>query len=163
VLHIGALWQLRDGNGLPSETPWNNGVAYTKGQRRVSEGHVYEALNAATSGNKPPVHLDGIASDGAVNWAFINDGTGYILITGFTSARVVTGIVQSHLPANLATKLTRYWSEGAWSASEGYPRAVTFSQQRLAFAGTDGSPATVWESRSETPQDSKRALRTMPP
>ena len=34
----------------------------------------------------------------------------------------------------------------AWSAGRGYPRAISFHQQRLGFAGTTGEPSRVWQS-----------------
>ena len=36
----------------------------------------------------------------------------------------------------------------AWSASRGYPRAISFHQQRLGFAGTAMQPLTVWQSET---------------
>lgn len=42
---------------------------------------------------------------------------------------------------------TTQWSEAAFSAVRGYPRTVTFYQQRLVFGGTNHQPNTVWASR----------------
>jgi hypothetical protein len=42
---------------------------------------------------------------------------------------------------------TTQWSEAAFSAVRGYPRTVTFYQQRLVFGGTLHQPNTVWASR----------------
>lgn len=37
--------------------------------------------------------------------------------------------------------------ENTWSATRGYPRAVTFHQGRLFFGGSKSRPSTVWGSR----------------
>jgi hypothetical protein len=37
--------------------------------------------------------------------------------------------------------------ESVWSASRGYPRAVTFHQGRLYFGGSKSRPSTIWGSR----------------
>lgn len=37
--------------------------------------------------------------------------------------------------------------EDVWSVSKGYPRAVTFHQGRLYFAGSKSRPSTIWGSR----------------
>ena len=143
--HEGSKWKLRDLHGLPSEGAWKTGTAYVKTNRVVNGGQVYECVVAGTSGVLPPVHLTDAISDGGVTWTWVNDGTGSVEITGYNSATVVTGIVRAHLPANV-TSPSRFWSEGAWSTVQGFPRGVSFDQQRLMFCGTTGSPATVWGS-----------------
>ena len=42
---------------------------------------------------------------------------------------------------------TTQWSEAAFSAVRGYPRTVTFYQQRLVFGGTTNQPNTIWASK----------------
>ena len=42
---------------------------------------------------------------------------------------------------------TTQWSEAAFSAVRGYPRTVTFYQQRLVFGGTSHQPNTIWASK----------------
>jgi hypothetical protein len=42
---------------------------------------------------------------------------------------------------------TAQWSEGAFSAVRGYPRTVSFYQQRLVFGGTTNQPNTIWASK----------------
>lgn len=43
---------------------------------------------------------------------------------------------------------TKNWGMGAWSATTGYPRAVTFHEQRLWFGGTTEQPQSFWGSVS---------------
>jgi hypothetical protein len=42
---------------------------------------------------------------------------------------------------------TTQWSEAAFSAVRGYPRAVAIHEQRLCFGGTSHQPNTVWCSK----------------
>jgi hypothetical protein len=46
-------------------------------------------------------------------------------------------------PSGIAT---RYWDEQAFSTVRGWPRAVTFHEQRLWFGGSNSKPAGVWSS-----------------
>lgn len=43
---------------------------------------------------------------------------------------------------------TNIWRQGAWTSANGYPRTVTFFEQRLFFAGTLSEPQTVWSSKT---------------
>jgi hypothetical protein len=77
----------------------------------------------------------------------IKHGTtwGYARITGFTSATQVSATV---LSAFGATTAQTTWAEGAWSTYRGFPRSVTFFEQRLYFGGTSYQPQTLWGSAS---------------
>ena len=68
---------------------------------------------------------------------------GLVKVTAFTNSTTVTATVVNDLESTVATKT---WNEGAWSAVRGYPRTVTFYEQRLCFAGADFQPQTVWGS-----------------
>lgn len=43
-------------------------------------------------------------------------------------------------------KKTKFWTEPAFNATDGYPRSVTLHQQRLCFGGTSKKPTTIWAS-----------------
>ncbi|EIP99321.1 hypothetical protein OpiT1DRAFT_03835 [Opitutaceae bacterium TAV1] len=45
-----------------------------------------------------------------------------------------------------STAATDVWSEGAWSAERGFPRAIGLYEQRLYFGGVRAAPNTVWGS-----------------
>lgn len=45
-----------------------------------------------------------------------------------------------------STAATKYWNEPAWSAYRGFPRAVTFHENRLMWGGSAYRPQTVWGS-----------------
>jgi len=66
---------------------------------------------------------------------------GVAKITNYFSATSVLANVENTLGGTDATK---YWSEGAWSADEGYPSAVAFYEERLVFAGLQ----TIWFSQT---------------
>ncbi len=68
---------------------------------------------------------------------------GTVQITAVTNAYSAAGVVVSELDSTSATK---YWSEGAWSAVRGYPRAVTTFQQRTIYGGSAYEPQRIWGS-----------------
>lgn len=145
--HVGAYWKISDATGGMANPQWSAALGVVIGGRIVYNGNVYEATNTGTTGTRPPVHLRGNVSDGGVNWTFINDGAGYVQITNYLSPTSATGTVKQHLPSNSSTG-TSYWAEGVWSPAKGYPRAVTFMEQRLSFSGASGNPARIDQSQS---------------
>ena len=68
---------------------------------------------------------------------------GLVKITAFTDSTHVTADVVTQMHAVTATKT---WSEGAWSAVRGYPRAVTIFEQSTVYGGTNHQPQTIWKS-----------------
>tara|TARA_R110000787_G_scaffold17974_3_gene55510 strand:- start:7658 stop:9670 length:2013 start_codon:yes stop_codon:yes gene_type:complete len=66
-----------------------------------------------------------------------------VLITGYTSATVVTGTVRKTLSATTAST---NWDEASIGAYRGYPSAITFHEDRLWFAGTTNQPDAIWAS-----------------
>lgn len=73
---------------------------------------------------------------------FKSGGTtwGWLTITGYTSATVVTATVNRS--PNAATA-SADWRLGVWSATTGYPSCVTFYEDRLFFAGSSSYPQRV--------------------
>ena len=124
---------------------WEPGRSVTSGNTRTYLGNLYQATSTGTTGGRPPIHTEGVESDGVVTWQFLHDGAGYCQITAFTSATVVSATVIKQL---VGTAATTKWSEGAWSARRGYPTAVTFYEDRLWFAGSRSRPQTLWASTS---------------
>src|SRR5690606_30260188 len=80
-----------------------------------------------------------------VSWTFQHAGHGWVRITGYTSATIVTADVMSQLPS---TSPTKKWREGAWSNRKGWPAAIGFYEDRLFFANTREQPQTLWASAS---------------
>jgi len=75
---------------------------------------------------------------------------GIVEITGYTSSTVVTGTVIKDLGGTTATE---DWYEGSFSADSGYPAAVAFYDERLAFGGTEEEPQAVWLSQTNDWED----------
>lgn len=73
------------------------------------------------------------------------DIDGVIQVTSYISSTVVNGTVRHALGGTSATK---YWAEGAWSNKRGYPRTITFFQDRLFFGGNAYKPQTIWASKT---------------
>lgn len=82
-------------------SPWETGKAVNSGDLRVYNGHVYKAMNSATTASAAPVHTDGTQSDGAVYWTYQDSGYGIARITAYTSATQVTADVKTQFPTSL--------------------------------------------------------------
>jgi len=70
---------------------------------------------------------------------------GWVKVTGWTSATVVTADVMSTLTST-AAKST--WRLGVWSDTTGYPAVSTFYEDRLVFAGARDYPQRLDGSNS---------------
>jgi hypothetical protein len=73
----------------------------------------------------------------------MKDGWG--IITGFTSTTQVTWEIKLDIGSAAATT---DWALGAWSDDTGYPKTVSFFEQRLVFGGSTSFPQTIWASES---------------
>lgn len=82
-------------------SPWETNKAVNSGDLRVYNGHVYKAMNSATTASAAPVHTDGTQSDGAVYWTYQDSGYGIARITAYTSATQVTADVKTQFPTAL--------------------------------------------------------------
>jgi hypothetical protein len=70
---------------------------------------------------------------------------GTVTISSVASGTSSTATVDKWLGSTITA--TAQWSEAAFSAVRGYPRAVAIHEQRLCFAGTTHQPNTVWCSQ----------------
>lgn len=135
---------------------WAANTSYANNEFVRYDGHVYKQVTGSTqtSGNTPPVHTSGTETYGAIDWEYRHDDTGYVEITAFTSATVVTATVKeddggiSVLPHNTvgSSNATKKWSLGSFGGDQGFPRAVAFYEERLYFAGTTGQPQSIFGS-----------------
>lgn len=73
------------------------------------------------------------------------DHIGKAKITAVTDARTASALVTKDLADTSATTLV---APAAWSNWSGYPRTVTFFQDRLCFGGTQRQPYMMWMSRT---------------
>lgn len=77
---------------------WEVSKSVVVGDQRAASGHYYEARNAATTGTLRPSHIEGVESDGAVEWEYIHSGFGIVRIQQYISPTSVKGEVVSRLP-----------------------------------------------------------------
>ena len=71
--------------------------------------------------------------------------TGVVKITAVTDAKHASGTVISKLGELDATT---EWNEGAWSVRRGFPRTVSYYEERMIFGGNRFKPQTVWGSKT---------------
>ena len=133
-------------------------------------GNVYSLAQGSfeTLGPTPPTHdktadgPKGYYTDGS--WIFYNRGTGVAKITAIAAdgysctvdviepfpyaCSTVNPSETSRLNLRFVGNPMPRWSEGAWNDVNGYPRAVTFFEDRLWFAGTNADPQTFWGSQT---------------
>ncbi len=90
---------------------------------------------------------------------------GYAKITGFTNAQSVSAIVVDALDGAVGTAA---WQLGVWSRTTGYPRTVTFYEQRFWAAGAtqfpqriDGTRIAAFETFSPGTADDDAVSYTM--
>ena len=108
--------------------------------------------NASTVGSSVTVTASSITGINAGAGFNANDverlillNKGQIKITSITNTTTAVGTISVALTGTTASA---DWSLGAWSKTTGYPSCVTFFQQRLAFAGNNEQPQTIWFSKS---------------
>lgn len=147
--HVGGQLYLEaaDVSTIPA---WEVNKTIAIGDRTRSDGKVYEALTAGTTGTNRPVHTEGAVPDGTpgVTWEFRDAGYGHINVTGYTSPTQISGNVVVRLPKSATTGTARYaFSE--WSNQYGWPAVAAFYLNRLWFARRQ----TVWGSVSDAFDD----------
>jgi hypothetical protein len=98
----------------------------------------------------PSVSFSGTATIDLTSTTF--DWICTVQITAFSNETSVTATVLEQSNSSntgLAnTSATYNWSEGSWSTYRGWPTAVTFYQDRLAWASTNSEPQTIWFSKT---------------
>ena len=153
TIDVGRLIRFREIIELEQDE-WKTNTAYAQGTRVRFADNVYLKTNSGThtSATTPPAHTDGTRTYGPVDWKYEHSGSGYVKITAFTSATVVTATVQETakggitLPNSCVASTSKLWSLGAFGGDQGYPRAVAFYEERLYFAGTVGKPQSIFGS-----------------
>jgi len=74
------------------------------------------------------------------------DIEGVVEITSYTNATTVLATVKNTLGDYGDSNATTHWSEGAWSSKRGYPKVITFFEERLYFGNNSYKPDTIWGS-----------------
>jgi hypothetical protein len=76
-------------------------------------------------------------------WVHAYMHTGVVHVTDYNDpCNVVCDVVRTLA----STDATVRWSEGAWSAVQGYPRAIATYNDRMVLASTTLKPLTIWFS-----------------
>lgn len=76
---------------------------------------------------------------------------GIVKVTAHSSTTVATVIVIDPVLSDNSTDnavTTPMWAEGAWGLFRGYPRTVSFYEDRLFWASSTNNPDTLWGSKS---------------
>lgn len=135
--HVGAPFRLeaRDFSDVPAWETQTKDIAI--GMLRRSEGIVYTAASAGTTGTVQPIHTSGTEWDGqdledandngpfGVQWAYRHDRFGMATITAVAEdGRSATATVTRRLPDSLMTVPSWRWSHGAFSEDAGWPGVV---------------------------------------
>lgn len=138
IFHVGATFRLRAGAQTTSTLQWAAITKFNDGNFLSFNGQIYllglpnGTAGQLITGNNPPVHVSGSASDGAQHLFFIHDGAGVVQITGFTDSTHVTATVVRNLPIPNGVATT-YWSQCAYSLAQGWPTATPeLREERLA-------------------------------
>lgn len=78
-----------------------------------------------------------------------SSATAEFIVTGFTSATQVTAVLlYGTVPTGaIGSAAGTSWEEEAWSTLRGFPRAVTFFEQRLVYGGTRTHPNRIWATQ----------------
>lgn len=168
---VGGLFRLNEEGGATgvSSAPVGDGTkSQTTGDSYTFEGHVYGVgTRGSTNGSPPagwasftrvPDHKAGTVRVQSGVYYFdadyLHPGYGVIRIVSVTSAtEAVAEVARFHLPQSVIESGTSFWEEGAWSDYRGFPRALTFFEQRLWLGGTLSEPTVIWGSRSAAWED----------
>ncbi len=128
---------------------WVGNVAATVGDQCIYDGRIYQLTAGTNTGLNPPVHRQGevlTTAGSSTRYQYVSDLVGIARITGYTDPNTVSATVIKTIPQPCIDDPTYRWSEGAWSARQGYPWCIEMWGQRLWAARTDAEPRTIWSS-----------------
>lgn len=114
---------------------WGPSKSFSSGEIVESDGKYYLCENGGTSGNKTPVHTEGVYSDGAINWRFISFGYIDGLILEVSSTETIKIFFEDYdLYDWYATHGFDAYQIGLIGGnSTNYPTAVFFFNERLGL------------------------------
>jgi len=121
----------------------NNGNTWTNALAPVNSSSISNPSEIEKSGAIYRVHSEGITG-GSVRYVFtVQDlfNHGVVRITSIADGSRAYAKVLAPL---LNTTATSNWREGYWSNYRGWPRTVSFHQQRLVFGGSTSFPQMLW-------------------
>ncbi len=129
---------------LPS-TEWNLDASPMTDLTPLDKGPVGKSTNLTLA-------IDGWRVDDVGKYVTANGGL--LRIGSYVSPTVVVAIIIREL-TSVTTVPSLAWTleSSVWSVRNGYPRTLTFHQQRLLAAGSMRYPQTVWFSTTGEPLD----------
>lgn len=147
--HVGAPFRMEaaDFSTIPAWEAQTKGI--TVGMLRRSEGKVYSAASAGTTGTVVPIHTTGTEWDGqnlkdandkgpfGVQWTYVHDRFGMVRIDSVAADGMSAGAtVTRPIPDSLKTVASFRWAHGAFSAAAGWPSVViTWASRLCHFKG----------------------------
>lgn len=146
---VGVEFRILEGPEAQDYSVWEAGKE-NPGSPISYGSNVYGRVDATgTTGNRPPVHLNGRVRDGegGVSWDFWHDKSGLVKITAVATPNSATADVLARLPGRQTGKGHPYWAEGAFSDYRGWPRIGLIFEERLWYFGTRHQPDTAFASR----------------
>ncbi len=145
--HVGSLFRLeaKDFADVPAWETQMEGV--TVGMLCRSEGKVYEAASAGSTGTVQPTHTEGTYWDGqnlndvpnekgpyGVRWTYLHDRFGIVQITAVDPGGLTaTATVIRRLPNSLTSVPSWRWAYAAFSSDAGWPHLVALGKGRLNY------------------------------
>ncbi|MCP5006512.1 MAG: hypothetical protein GY941_21620 [Planctomycetes bacterium] len=131
--------------------------------QRSIDGTLWENFRSWTSNNDRNVQYTGTEPEENVQYRInvtshtsgtinadltVNSSTqtGYCRVTSYTSTTVVAmTVVKDFASVDADVR----WAEGCWSDYRGWPKTVTFFENRTVYASTSHQPQTVWFSATD--------------
>lgn len=112
-----------------SSTEDEDDVFYTFTRNKVGDGETTEnTLTAKNQINRGVVEVTAHSS------------------TAVATVKVIDAVLSNNSDDNAVT--TSMWAEGSWGLYRGYPRTVTFFEDRLWWASSTNNPDTLWSSKT---------------
>lgn len=141
--HMAKLWRKPLLGSWEEVRSFTTAAIYTSTEK---EDNVYYAWTESDAG------IDGtLTAKSSMN-------IGIVEITAQTDKNTATVKVKSEVQQSAAisaaadavvtSKDTAQWSEGAWGLYRGYPKTVTFFEDRLWWASSTNNPDTLWSSKT---------------
>ena len=137
--HIGSLIMLEDPD--PGKIkPYQPAETIVINSQQRNGGNVYQALAGFTwaAGDTTqryvPVHTEGTANDGEIDWLYLHSGYGWAQITAVGGPTSATATVLSRLPTAVTTAPTQRWAFSEFSSVYGWPTDLAFFRERLVYA-----------------------------
>jgi hypothetical protein len=111
-----------------------------------SENDIYYRINVTAMSANTGAYSSQTSKIRATLTVNSSTQTGICRITAFSSS---TSVSMTVLKDFASTNADVRWAEGCWSTYRGFPRTVTFFENRCIYAGTDFQPQTIWFSATD--------------